>query len=141
MCNSGSPFQVDREEENSFNAIQTYINLFNAIRVYSFASIPSNLNFNLLNIIIVSLKLTSFIHLNQIPSMPIKSILIHSMPLEIGPIYFGFKNSRIKKYRSQIYIYFLKPQNYSSILVQSICFITILEKIMKNRIHRISINV
>jgi hypothetical protein len=32
--------------------------------------------------------------------MPLKSILIPSMPLEIGSIYLEFKNSKIKKYRS-----------------------------------------
>jgi hypothetical protein len=72
MCNLGSPFQVDREGENSFNAIQTYTNLFNAIRVYSFALIPSNLNFNLLNIIVISLKLTSFVPFNPNPFNTIK---------------------------------------------------------------------
>jgi hypothetical protein len=47
--------------ENSFNAIKTYINPFNAIRIYSFPLMPSNLNFNPLNTITVSLELTSLV--------------------------------------------------------------------------------
>jgi hypothetical protein len=52
---------------------------------------PSNLNFNPLNAITVSLKLTLLVHLKQIPPIPSKSILIPSMPLEISSIYLGFK--------------------------------------------------
>jgi hypothetical protein len=44
--------------ENLFNAIQTYINPFNTIRIYKFPSMPSNLNFNPFNAITVSLELT-----------------------------------------------------------------------------------
>jgi hypothetical protein len=47
--------------ENPFNIIQIYTNLLNAIRIYSFPSIPSNLNFNLLNVITVSLELTPLV--------------------------------------------------------------------------------
>jgi hypothetical protein len=58
--------------ENPFNAIQTYTNLFNAIRIYSFPSMSSNLNFNPLNVIAVSLKLTSLVPFKANPSNVIK---------------------------------------------------------------------
>jgi hypothetical protein len=56
----------------------------------------SNLNFNPFNAITVSLELTPLVQFKVISPMPLKSILILSMPLEIGSIYLGFKNSRIK---------------------------------------------
>jgi hypothetical protein len=58
--------------ENLFNAIQTYTNPFNAIRIYSFPSMPSNLNFNPLNAIAVRLKLTSLVLFNVNLSNAIK---------------------------------------------------------------------
>jgi hypothetical protein len=53
-----SPLLSALYREDLFNAIQTYTNPFNAIRFYSFPSIPSNLNSNPLNAIAVSFKLT-----------------------------------------------------------------------------------
>jgi hypothetical protein len=47
--------------ENSFNAIKTYTNPFNTIKIYSFPLMPSNLNFNSLNAITVSLELTPLV--------------------------------------------------------------------------------
>jgi hypothetical protein len=74
-------------KENLFNVIQTYINPLNTIIIYNFLSIPSNLNFNSLNVIAVSLKLTLLFHSKQIPQIPSKSIPIPSTALEIGSIY------------------------------------------------------
>jgi hypothetical protein len=58
--------------ENPFNVIQTYTNLFNAIIIYSFPSMPLNLNFNPLNVVAVSLKLTSLVSFKANPSNVIK---------------------------------------------------------------------
>jgi hypothetical protein len=55
---------VDVFRENLFNAIQLYINPFNAIRMYSFPLMPSNLNYNPLNAIAV---------LNLTPLVPFKA--------------------------------------------------------------------
>jgi hypothetical protein len=63
---------MEFQGENSFNATQIYTNHFNAIKIYSFPLIPSNLNFNPLNIITVSLKLTSLVIFKANPSNVIK---------------------------------------------------------------------
>jgi hypothetical protein len=66
--------------------------------------------------------------------MPLKSILISSMPLEIGSIYLGLKTPEFKNMdqffkiprflKTPVHI-FLKLQNYFDILVRSICFLII----------------
>jgi hypothetical protein len=64
--------QQEYQRENSFNAAQIYTNPFNAIKIYSFPSMPSNLNFNPLNVITVSLKLTPLVIFKANPSNAIK---------------------------------------------------------------------
>jgi hypothetical protein len=49
------------DKRKSLHAIKTYTNPFDTIRIYSFPSMPSNLNFNPLNIITVSLELTPLV--------------------------------------------------------------------------------
>jgi hypothetical protein len=66
------------------------------IIIYSSPSILSNLNFNPLNVITVSLKLTLLVPFKANPSNAKKSISMSSMPLEIGSIYLDFKNFIIK---------------------------------------------
>jgi hypothetical protein len=62
----------EKKRENSFNAIKTYIDPFNLTKIYSFPLIPSNLDFNPLNAITVSLKLTSLVIFIANPSNVIK---------------------------------------------------------------------
>jgi hypothetical protein len=67
--------------ENPFNVIQTYTNPFNTIRIYSFPLIPSNLNFNPLNVITVSLKLTPLVQFKVNLSDAIKIYIDPFKPL------------------------------------------------------------
>jgi hypothetical protein len=64
-------------KENLFNAIQIYTNPFNVIIFYSFPSMPSNLNSNLLNAIAVSFKLT--------PLVLFKANLFNAIKIDINP--------------------------------------------------------
>jgi hypothetical protein len=127
--------------KKSLQCHPNYFNVFSVIIIYSFPSMPLILNFNPLNVITVSLKLTSLVSFKAKPPMSSKYIPIPSMPLEIGLIYLYFKNFRIKEYRPKFTLYFLKPQNYSDILVRSICFLIILKKYKKlNRSNRYKTN-
>lgn len=67
-----------KKGENSFHVIQTYINSFNVIRIYSFTSMPSNLNYNPSNVIVVSLKLTSL--------APFKANHFNAIKIYINPL-------------------------------------------------------
>jgi hypothetical protein len=64
--------KAKRIRENPFNTIQNYTNPFNAIKIYNFPSMPSNLNFNPLNAITVSLELTPLVQFKVSLSNTIK---------------------------------------------------------------------
>jgi hypothetical protein len=76
--------------ENPFNAIQSYTNPFNAIIIYSFPLIPSNLNFNPLNVITISSKLTPLVSFKINPSDAIK---IYTNPFNGTRNWFDFQSS------------------------------------------------
>jgi hypothetical protein len=106
--------------ENSFNVIQIYTNPFNAIRFYSFPSMPSNLNSNPLNAIAVSFKLTPLVIFKANPSNAIKN---YTDPFNATRNWFDLFGFKIFKIENFLNLKVLK-RKYTTLILKfiSICY-------------------